>query len=154
MASIFYNKAKKLIAEGTKDLKTASDIRAALLMTNTTADTENDALAAFLNGTPGVDSFTTLDECDATGYARIALTSEIVNQDDANDRAEFDADDLVFSGLSGDATRNIQGVLLYWHVTNDADSIPIAFVDFTLDIVKEATQITVPWDAEGILHLT
>ena len=153
MASLMYNKAKKLIAEGTLNLLTADDIRGALLMTNTTADTENDALAAFVNGTPGTDSFTTLDECNSTGYARLPLITEIVNQDDANDRAEFDADDLVFSGLGGDAARDIQGILLYWHVTNDADSVPICFIDFTADITLAATQITVPWNVEGILQL-
>jgi hypothetical protein len=81
------------------------------------------------------------------------LTTEAVNIDDANDRAEFDADDASFAGLGGNATRAIQGALIYRHVTNDTDSIPICFVDFTADIPTTATQVNIPWNAEGILQL-
>lgn len=145
MASRVYNAALKAIVDGTIDLN-SSDIRAALLMTNTTADTDNDADVF-------VGDLTTLDECDATGYARQALASEAVNIDDTNDRAEFDATDVSFTGLSGNATRAIQGVLLYKHVTNDADSPLLAFIDFTSDIPATATQIDIPWNAEGILQI-
>lgn len=145
MASNVFNNALKRMWDGTIDFDT-HDIRVALLMTNTTADTEKDAINF-------MSSLATLDECDAAGYARVALTSEAVNTDDANDRAEFDAADVSFTGLSGNATRAIQGALIYKHVTNDADSIPIAFVDFTADIPATATQIDIPWNAEGILQL-
>lgn len=101
MASNVFNNALKRLVDGTIDLDT-HDIRCALLMTNTTADTEKDAINFISN-------IGTLDECNATGYARVALTSEAVNTDDANDRAEFDAADVSFTGLSGDASRAIQG---------------------------------------------
>ena len=146
MASVVYNNAKKRLLDGSIDLDT-HDIRVALLMTNTTADTEVD-------GINFISNFTTLDECNAGGYARVALTGEVVNTDDANDRAEFDANDVSFTGLAGNASRAIQGALIYKHVTNDADSIPICFVDFTADIPATATQIDVPWNVEGILQLS
>lgn len=145
MASLVFNIAKSGVMDGTIDLDT-HDIRCALLMTNTTADTEADV--------DTISALTTLDECDATSYARVALAGEAVATDDTNDRGEFDANDASFAGLGGDATRDIQGALIYKHVTNDTDSIPICFVDFTADIPKTATQIDIPWDAEGILHLT
>jgi hypothetical protein len=145
MASRVYNAALKAIVDGTIDLNT-SDIRAALLMTNTTADTDND-------GDVFVGDITTLDECNASGYARVALASEAVNIDDPNDRAEFDANDLSFTGLGGNASRDIQGVLLYKHMTNDADSPLLAFIDFAADVPLAATQINVPWDAQGILQI-
>lgn len=146
MANLMYNSAKGGFADGTLDWDT-HDIRVALLMTNTTADTENDAMV-------NLDDFTTLDECDATGYVRQALANEAVNVDDGNDRAELDADNASFAGLSGDATRDIQGALVYKHVDGtDANDIVIAFVDFTSDIPKEATQIDIPWNAEGIIQL-
>jgi len=145
MASVIYNEALRAIAAGEIDLN-ADDIRVKLLMTNTTADTENDAIV-------NVADFTTLDLCDATGYADVALANEAVNKDDANDRAEFDADNAVFSGLSGDATRDIQGVLLYKYVDGtDANDLVLAFVDFSSDIPAAATQVTVPWDSEGIIQ--
>ncbi len=146
VASVFYNEAKAAFANGSIDWD-ADDIRVALLMTNTTADTEQDTIKF-------VTDFTTLDECDATGYARLALANEAVNIDDGNDRAELDADDSSFTSLSGDGTRDVQGALIYKHVTNDTDSPAIAFVDFSADIPSTATQIDVPWNAEGILQLT
>lgn len=124
-----------------------ADIRVALLMTNTTADTDKDNINF-------VSNIGTLDECDASGYARVALGSEASNVDNTNDRAEFDANDVSFTGLGGNATRAIQGALIFKFVTNDSDSVPIAFVDFASDISATSTQIDIPWDAEGILQLT
>ena len=144
MASRIYNEALRAIAAGEIDLN-AADIRAKLLMTNTTADTDNDAVV-------NVADITTLDLCDAAGYADIDMSGLAVNKDDPNDRAEFDAADLVFSGLGGDGTRDYQGVLLYVYVDGGAGDKVIAFVDFTADIPKAATQVTVPWDAQGIIQ--
>jgi len=144
MASRIYNEALRAIAAGEIDLN-AADIRAKLLMTNTTADTDNDAVVY-------VADITTLDVCDATGYADIDMSGLAVNKDDPNDRAEFDAADLVFSGLGGDSTRDDQGVLLYVYVDGGAGDKVIAFIDFTADIPKAATQVTVPWDLEGIIQ--
>lgn len=147
MASVIYNKALQQIAAGEYDLN-GDDIRARLVMTNTTCDTENDGIEQLAD-------FTTIDIADATGYADIDMASLAVNLDDGNNRAEFDAADLVFSGLSGDATRDYQGVLLYIYVdgTNTND-LALAFIDFTSDIPSAATEVTVPWDAEGILQFT
>lgn len=145
MASVIYNEALRAIAAGEIDLN-AADIRARLCMTNTTCDTEND-------GVVELEDFTTIDPCDATGYADIDMDGLAVNKDDPNDRAEFDANNLVFSGLSGDATRDAQGVLLYVYVDGtDANDKAIAFIDFTADIPAAATQVTVPWDDEGIIQ--
>jgi hypothetical protein len=147
MASLVQNNFKRGLLAGEFDLHTGGDdIRAVLVMTNTTADTEDEE--TLMNG------FTTLDESDATGYARQALANEVVNQDNPNNRAEFDADDVSFAGLGGDATRDYQGCLIYKHVTNDTDSIPLFFVEFSNQpLAKEATQVDVPWDAQGILQL-
>lgn len=145
MASLVQNNAKRGILAGEIDMN-ADDIRIRLVMTNTTCDTENNI--STLSG------FTTIDACDATGYADVALTSEAVNQDNSNNRAEFDAADASFTGLGGDATRDYQGVLLYKFVTNDTDSIPIAFIEFTNQpITSAASQVDIPWNAEGILQL-
>lgn len=146
MASVFYNQAKANLANGT--IAFLSDtIKVALLMTNTTADTQN-------SGVTYVGDITTLDECDATGYSRKTLGSKAINVDNGNNRAEFDGADASFTGLSGNATRSIQGALIYKHVTNDADSPVICFIDFASDVAGTATQIDVPWDAEGIFQLT
>lgn len=143
MASIVYQNAIGKMMTADIDMN-ADDIRVALCMTNTDADTNADV--------DTISGFASLDECNATGYSRQALSSEAVNIDDTNNRAEFDAADVTFSGLSGNASRAIQGALIYKHVTNDTDSIPIAFIDFASDIPATATSITIPWDAEGIIQ--
>lgn len=146
MASAIPNSAKLRIMNGNMDLD-GSDIRARLCMTNTTCDTEIDSINDLAD-------YSTIDPCDATGYADVALASEAVASDETNDRAEFDATDLSFTGLSGDASRDIQGVLLYKYVDGtDANDLPLCFIDFSSDIPSTATQVDVPWDAQGILQL-
>lgn len=146
MASAIPNSALALLISGGIDLDT-DDIRARLCMTNTTCDTEVDAIT-------NLSDYTLIDVADATGYADVALTSEAVAADDANNRAEFDAADVSFAGLSGDATRAYQGVLLYKYVDGtNANDIPLCFIDFTADIPATATQVDIPWDAQGILQL-
>lgn len=127
-------------------LVTGADIRARLCMTNTTCDTEIDAIT-------NLSDYTTIDPCDSTGYADVALASEAAAADDTNDRGEFDATDISFTGLGGDATRAIQGVLLYKYVDGtNANDLPVCFIDFTSDIPTTATQVDIPWNAEGILQ--
>jgi len=146
MASAIPNSAKVRLLNGGIDLDT-DDIRARLCMTTTTCDTEIDAINDLAD-------YSLIDVSDATGYADVALASEAVAADDANDRAEFDATNASFAGLSGDATRDYQGVLIYLYVDGtDANDLPIAFIDFTTDIPKTATQVDIPWSAEGILQL-
>ena len=147
MASKIPNSALANIINGTIDLNT-SDIRARLVMTNTTCDTEIDAINTLSN-------YTTIDVSDATGYADVALTGETVTANDTDNRGDFDTtSDIVFSGLSGNATRNYQGVLLYKYVDGtNANDIPLCYIDFTSTIAKEATQVTVPTNSTNILQL-
>lgn len=147
MASIVTNEFKRASAAGEIDWDTA-DIRARLVMSNTTCDTENDGIVELAD-------YTTIDPSDATGYADVALANQVVNKDDANDRAECDADNVVFTGLGGDASRNYVGVLLYVYVDGtNANDKALAYVEFSSPIPAAATQVTVPWDAQGILQLT
>lgn len=127
-------------------LVSGADVRVILCMTNTNADTLQD-------GINNLDDITTLDECDASGYARVALTGEAASEDTTDNEAVFDANDCSFTGLGGNATRAIQGALLYKHVDGTAaNDIPVCFIDFTADIPATATQIDVPWPAEGIIN--
>lgn len=145
MASIVYNEFKRANAAGEIDLD-ADDIRVALMMTNFNP-TENDGIV-------NVANLIGLDRADASGYADVALTGEAVNKDDANDRAEFDANDVSFAGLGGNATRDYDGLLVYKFVTNDADSIVIAYIEFAAPVSGTVTQLDVTFNAEGILQLS
>lgn len=150
MASMVYNEFLRAMAANDIDWDSA-DIRARLVMTNTTCDTEDSGIVTLSN-------FTTIDPCDATGYtvpsSDFDMASLAVNKDDANSRVELDAGDLTFSSLGGDASRNYQGVLLYVYVDGtNANDKAVAYIDFTSPITSAATQVTVPWDTEGIIQL-
>lgn len=139
MASHVKNIALSRTWSGDMDLN-ADDMRLILCMTNTTADTDLDS--DNVNGL-------TLDEMDGANYARQALANEAVNTDDANDRAEFDADDVTINAL-GNGARQMQGALIYEHVTTDADSFPGFWVEFTSTINPGGSNFTISWNAEGI----
>ena len=140
MASQVYNEFKRANAAGEIDLN-ADDIRVQLMMTNTTCDTENDAIV-------NLADFTTLDEMDGAGYVVKALANEAVNKDDTNDRAEFDADDLTWSSLSN-GTRDVAGALVYKHVDGtDANDIVIAWVEFAAPVAPGGGDLTIQWNAD------
>jgi hypothetical protein len=143
MASNLKNIAKSRMMSGDMDLNT-DDMRLFLLMTNTTFDTDVD--------TDNTGSFT-LDEMDGTNYARQALANEAVNTDDANDRAEFDADDVSISAL-GNGTRAMQGAGIHEFITNDAGSFPLCWVEFSSTINPGGSTFSIQWNAEGIVQLT
>lgn len=143
MASLVNLPGLQDIIDGTKPWATASDPRARLLMTNTTADTENNKAT--------VSAYTTPDNFDGSGAANVALTSEAVNVDSVNNRIELDADDVAFGAL-GNGTRQIQGVLIYFHVTNDTDSIPVFFIQFSSSINPGGATVTIVFNAEGIVQ--
>ena len=145
MASLVYTYAKAKLLSADIDLN-ADDIRVAMVMSDTTCDTEEDKQF--------IDTFTTLDECDGANYVRKELASEAVTADEANDRGEFDADDFTWTAL-GVGTRQNVGLLLFKHVNDDTDSIPIAYIDtggFPFD--GNGGNVTYTVNVEGILQLT
>jgi hypothetical protein len=144
VASTVKNIAKSRLMSALMDLDEAGDdMRAILCMTNTTADTDVDA--------DNTGTYT-LDECDGANYARKTMDTQAVATDDANDRAEWDADDLVFTSL-GNGTRQLQGVLIHEFITDDASSFPLAFVEFSSTINPGGSTLTVSWNAEGIVQI-
>lgn len=146
MASFAHTNFKRGLLEGEFDLNATDDIRVALLMTNTTGDTEEDVTT--------ISGITTLDEFDGSGYTRQALASEAVVADNPNDRGEFDATDATFSSI-GAGTRQIAGALVYKHVTNDTDSVPMAWIDDGgFPITANGGDLVIQWNAEGIIQTT
>lgn len=143
MASLLNLPGMQDLLDGTSNWLT-SDYRARLLMTNTTADTENNKAT--------LSAYTSLDSFDGSGASSIALTSEAVNVDSVNNRIEMDAADVAFGAL-GNGTREIQGVIIYDFNTNDADSVPFVFIQFSSNINPGGATVTVQWDAEGIVQL-
>lgn len=147
MANFVYTKAKHLLLAGDIDFDEAGDdIRVLLVMTNTTIDTEEDE--------DFIGDFTTLDEYDGANYARQTIDNQVTAEDEANDRGEFDGDNVTIANL-GVGTRQCQALLIFHFVTNDADSVPIAYIDqggFPFD--GNGGNVTITWNAEGIIQAT
>lgn len=135
------------VGRGEIDFQEAGDdIRIILVMTNTTADTDADA--------EFVASITTLDEYDGANYARKALANQAMAADLANNRGEFDADNIQFASL-GAGTRQAAGMLMMKFITNDAASPNIAFIDSGgFPFSGNGGNVDVTWNAEGILQFT
>lgn len=87
----------------------AGDIRAKLLMSNTTADTQQDGTT--------LNDISTLDEYDGAGYSEAIMAGESVQKDDAANRGEFHADPFNFGATVAAGTRQAVGMLVYKRVT-------------------------------------
>lgn len=140
MGSHWFNKAAAEILKAY--LVTGKDVRVILCMSNTTADTENDAKVY-------VGDLTTLDECNGTNYVRKALANEAANVDDGNDRGEFIADAITWSAL-GAGTRQTVGALFYNHVTNDANSPVLFWMEFASPVTHSGIDFVLTPNAEGL----
>lgn len=143
--SDWYTPAKVKLAKADLDFDSV-DLRAKLVMSNTTCDTELDAA--------NLAAFTTIDEYDGTGYSEIDFAGLIVNTDTANDRAEIDVNDGSFGATVAAGTRNWVGILFYVRVDGTAaNDYPVAFHDLAANNGNGGA-VDFSVNAEGLLQVT
>ena len=145
MADFAYNVACKQLLDGDLDFDAPNDIRVMLLQEKSDVDKDDVLISDVLVRAGTVELF-------STNYARQALANEATSQDDANDRAEFDADDATFSSLAQSSSETILAYLVYKDGGADSSSTPICQVDISPAITPNGT-LTIQWDAQGILQL-
>lgn len=123
MAQTLTNRAKYLMLTG--GITTSTDIRMGLL----------NVLAAHTN-VPDLDTVSGMEAhadfaelTGASGYARVALTTKAVTEDDTNDWATYDADDIAYGALGTGGT--IIGSFLYVFNASDASANLLAIYDVT-----------------------
>jgi hypothetical protein len=147
MATV-YNNAKELLLNGGVDF--GNDTIKLLVYDNTQAYTPDPDDGPFVDDIIGVSA----TEMSGTGYSRKTLTVT-VTQDDTDDEGVMDASDVTFSGLDAGT---IQGWIIYKEVTNDTDSPVILATDdgdiADLPLTTNGSDVTIQWNAEGILNLT
>ena len=138
------------IAKADLDLDVAN-LWVALVMTNTTADTEDATITTMSN-------FTTLDECNGANYVRKKLASLAVARDDTNHWITLDAADVTWSAL-GNGTRNVQAALIYVDADDDGDpaddanNTPVALLDFSATQAPGGSDFQVQWNTTGLIKL-
>lgn len=124
------------------------DLRAVLVMSDTTIATEPDAQT--------LSDFTDMDICDGVGYAELDLASVTVAYDTTNDRLKIDAADGDFDGGTDEvlaASRQITRVLLKRYVDGtDANDIPWVSVDVG-PYTTSGGPIDVTWHANGVVYI-
>jgi len=96
------------------------------------------------SGTFDKDDTVMTGKVAATGSTDITLGSKTKTKNTTTDRIEFDFADLSFTGLVD--TNSAVQIAIYKFVTNDADSIPVAYIDITDQPLTGATvaNYTVP----------
>lgn len=124
-----------------------ADMRMVPVMTNTTADTERDAITTVAN-------FTTLDEFNGSGYTTggLALDNKAINIDDANNRAEFDCDDEVVANLAA-GVRSIAGLIIIKFVTSLTLSLPLFYIEFATPKTPDGSNFTFQINTEGLIQV-
>lgn len=144
MASFVFNVYATQVFPGTYDLSSAT-VKVALVMTNTTVDTEKTAQT--------LADFSVLDEYDGAAYARQTLASKTITQDDVNNRGVFDAADATFATL-GAGTRQAAGMLILLDLGGaDSANIPIAFIDTGgFPFTGNGSDVAVTWNVDGIVQ--
>lgn len=144
--SFVFTPFKGDLLRGQYDFDSPQDFRIILVMTNTTFDTEEDD--EFVGDT------TTPDEYDGANYARKSLAGDAVSDDTANNRGEYDANDIQWAAL-GAGTRQAAGMVLFRFVTVDADSPLIAYIDSGgFPFSGNGGNVDVAWSSEGLLQAT
>lgn len=143
MAGFLTNRGAELIDTQALNLTTAT-LKARMVMSDTTVDTERDKLV--------LTGYTDIDVCDGSAYADLAIVSPTLARDDTNDRIIFDADNLNFPTV-GAGTRQSTGLLIYQDNGTEATNVPLFWVPFPSAQTHNGDDFPVSWHAtEGIYY--
>lgn len=151
MANILYTKGIEQALTAQADLDAAGTVIRCLLERSTSTYSPNkdhDFLDSFTTG-GGV-------EISVASYARQTVANKAVNIDDANDRVEWDFDDIAFGSLESGQTAD--ALIFYVQIGGD-DSTPandplIAYIDTAtgLPATLGGGAFNVTIDAEGFVQ--
>lgn len=115
------NRGKLLLLQGAWDDDAATIIRCALLkVQGAAADTAVEV--ADLNTMNDLIVTSGCTECDFTNYARKNLARTNAAEDDANDRVNLDAADIVWTAAGGATNNTILGAAFYDATTDTNDT--------------------------------
>jgi hypothetical protein len=142
MANFVYTRAKKLTVDGGLNWGT-NDIRALFVMTNSTADTQED--------TTTISGFTTLDEFDGPSYGRKNL-SIVTAESTGNNTASASISTITWPSL-GVGSRSVKGLLIFKFVSGDSTNVPLLWIDTGgFPITPENTDVIVSFTTALLIN--
>lgn len=141
MASAVYAKGLTGILNG--DIDVLTDTLVAILVTSGYSLDNDDDFVSDL--TPASN------ELSGAGYSRATLASKAVAEDDTNNRATFDAADVVWTGINAGTAA---AVVIAKNSGADATSVLIAYIDTGgFPVATNGGDLTIQWNASGIFYI-
>ena len=154
MADFAYNTGSNDLWDTTQPVDLIVDVIRVMLCTSSyVADRDDDLIDAAGANDP-IDH-----ELSGTGYVaghsnsgRKTLASKTITVDKPNDRVEFDAADIVWTGI--DAGTPSQAIMHSEGTADDTTARNLVHIDSGgFPIVTNGGDLTLQWNAEGILQL-
>jgi hypothetical protein len=142
-----YNRGKYLVTTGGVIWGT-TDVRALLIVTSDNGALPSAAWNPDLNTVADLLAVSNVDEASGTGYSRKIMAGFVITEDDTNDWVVFDANDLVWAGLSAGTVR---AVITYKHNASDASAELISIHDTGFPQVSGGSDLTVKWPTTGVV---
>lgn len=145
MASFTYNLARQKILDGTLSLS-ADTLKFMLVNSSYTPDKDHTNVGQVnpgeLSGTGYVGAF--------GGSGRKTVASKTFGVNNTTDKGYMDCADPLWTAINAGT---IAGIVVIKEITNDAGSLPIAFIDVG-DLATNGSDYTYLVDAAGLLTLT
>ena len=143
MADVIFNEGKRRILDGTISFL-AGDIKVSLHTSSYVPDQDTDHSYADLT-----------NELAGSGYTAggESLTTKVGVTDDTNNRGTVDADDVTWSSITAGTAALF---VIYLNSGVDATSYLICSIDSAtgLPVVTNGGDLTIQWNADGILALS
>jgi hypothetical protein len=117
------------------------DIEILLMKSGYTPDVDHATVAAVASGNE-------LDDTDT--YERKTLVCSAPVIETANDWYKYDAADITWAALDTPGDEIVTGCLIYNLVTNDSDSIPMVYFNFT-GVNPDGADFTIAFSSNGVL---
>jgi hypothetical protein len=140
MASGAYSRGVLKVLDGTIDLDTTAT-KVGLAKSAYAPDPDESALTTFA-----------ASEADCTGYTggfggggRKAATVTLTEQT-ASNRVVAIIGDLTWTGLGGASNNTLRYAVWLREITNDAASVPLAYLQFTADLTTNGSDVLVDFD--------
>ncbi len=93
------------------------------------------------------------DEVAGTGYSRKVLASKTTVFNSGAREYRFDAANIVWTQIQDDLTEISKAAVVFKQVTNDADSILIAYIEDSSALTFNDGEVTLAFDSTGVFKV-